>query len=246
MIQEIRTPSLSSKELYFVLKNKGVQNLFHANTVKTSLTFIGEGSLLSRQYVETNELIQTEQYTDQKDKCLGIWDAVFLDGTDLHQKYTRFNKYGPILFYIDLNVLLSDDFPEVKISKSNPDSWDTSIDKFYESISEFDRDYLTGNKLYDGRIMFLFDKPQKKLILKRYCKKILIDDPKINLIYPDQTEKQISEMVKEAFNTELKKKNLYDIIIEIRHSDAKLCGCYFQYKNMYSNNKMNFDKLFKK
>lgn len=246
MIQEIRIPRLNSKEIYAILKKKGVHNFFHANTVKTSLSFIGEEALLSRDYIETNELIQTQQYTDQKDKCLGIWNSIFLDGTDLHEKFARINKYGPILFYIDLDILLSEDFPNVSITKSNPDSWNTSVDKYYETVSEFDRNYLEGDKLKDGRTMFLFNNPQKKINLKKYCQKILIDDPKINLIYPDKTEKLISEMVKETITIAFKENNLSNIAVENRHLDRKPCVCYFQYKSMYDFNKMDFDRLFRK
>lgn len=69
--------SLDSKLLFSLLSAKGVKFLHHANTVKTSLTFIKAKSLLSRAYVEKNSLDQTEQYTDTKDKKFDIWDSVF-------------------------------------------------------------------------------------------------------------------------------------------------------------------------
>ncbi|MBK9485679.1 MAG: hypothetical protein IPO01_10855 [Chitinophagaceae bacterium] len=63
---------------------------------KKALTFIKQGALLSRGYVETNKLAQTAQTSDALDKEFDVWDTVFLDGTDLHKKFGSRNKYGPI------------------------------------------------------------------------------------------------------------------------------------------------------
>jgi hypothetical protein len=106
---------LSSINVYDVLVEKGVTNFYHANSVRTSLTFIKERALVSRAYVEGGKLDQTDQYTDTKDKDLGIWDAVFLDVQDLH-KHFGINHYGPVLFELDLKVLLDPDFNTVQIT----------------------------------------------------------------------------------------------------------------------------------
>lgn len=238
--------TIDSHLLYDTLKRKGIQNFHHANTVNTSLTFISEGALLSRGYVETKGLTQTEQYTDTKDKVLGIWDSVFLDGIDLHRKFARPNKYGPILFYINLDILLTRDFPEVSVTRSNPAKWSSTINNFYESIEDIDRDYLTGDKFKDGQIMFLFDTPEMKISLKKYCSKIVIDDPKMEIIYPNQTQKSICEMVKISTQNALLNAGLKTIKVEIRHTDDEPCNCYHQYKRLYEFDKEKFDKLFKK
>src|SRR5688572_13876350 len=91
---------IEAKQLFELLKEKGVEFLHHANTVKTSLSFIEKKALLSRSYIETNELVQTPQYTDDKDKKLNIWDSIFLDGWDLHKPF-GINFYGPVLFVMD-------------------------------------------------------------------------------------------------------------------------------------------------
>ncbi len=53
---------LPSAEIIEILKGKGLLNLYHANTVLTSNTFMENGHLLSREYVEANALLQTPQY----------------------------------------------------------------------------------------------------------------------------------------------------------------------------------------
>ena len=101
---------LDNRKLYELLKDKGVTNLYHANTVATSITFIEEGGLLSREYVENKELYQTLQTSDEIDKLFDVFDDIFLDTTDLHKHFCRQNHYGPVLFQFSLELLLDDEF----------------------------------------------------------------------------------------------------------------------------------------
>lgn len=68
---------LKNRELYELFEEKGVKNLFHANTVATSITFLEEGGLLSRDWVERNERYQTPQSSDDVDKLFDVFDDVF-------------------------------------------------------------------------------------------------------------------------------------------------------------------------
>ena len=234
---------LGAKDIYNILIKKGVSRFHHANTVKSALSFISEGALLSRSFIESNKLSQTIQYTDEKDKKLEIWDSVFLDGLDLHKKFLRPNLYGPVLFVLDLKILLLSDFQFVRVTKSNTESWHSIEGNFYESSADFERDYLNGDKLKDGRIMFLFDRPEKNIQLK-YCKKIIVDDPRIDRVYSNETKKAIAEMISNRFINAVNEINL-EIPIEIRHKSKDLCNCYHQYKSMYRYRRENFDRLFK-
>lgn len=51
-----------------ILVDKEIKHLYHANTVMTACTFLENGGLLSRGYVEENGLRQTSQGSDSKDK----------------------------------------------------------------------------------------------------------------------------------------------------------------------------------
>jgi hypothetical protein len=70
-----------------VLKDKGVIEFFHASTVRTSITFLKSGGLLSREQGEKDG--QTSQITDATDKVLGIWDKVFVDTLDIHERLNK-------------------------------------------------------------------------------------------------------------------------------------------------------------
>jgi hypothetical protein len=237
---------INASHLYEVLREKGVNNFFHANTVKTAITYIKKGALLSREYVEMNGLFQTPQYTDEKDKRIGIWNSVFLDGTDLHKKFVTRNLYGPISFHISLDILLNKKFSEVRVTKNNPSGWLPTKPNFYETVEDIKNDYLAGNKFRDGGIMFLLDNPEEAISLNAYCTKILIDDPKIVFEFNDGSNKSISEMVKLTIDETLKEANLLSVETEIRHLDKRPCNCYFQYKTMFSKHRTSFDKLFAK
>lgn len=159
----IENYALSSKGLYQILKEKNVEYLYHANTVLTAKTFIQQRCLLSRHQVETDNLLQSPQKSDPEDKKYNVWDAIFLDGADLHVKYSQPNFYGPVLFKIKLDMLISPSFEKVYVTKSNPMCWrdDTKMeDKYYSSLDQVKADYLTGSKL-DSQIMFTFRAPIK-------------------------------------------------------------------------------------
>lgn len=59
---------LNASELLTVLKSKGVTELYHANTVQTSCTFLRCGHVMGRGVVEERGLPQTSQQTDDLDK----------------------------------------------------------------------------------------------------------------------------------------------------------------------------------
>ena len=223
--------SMDSKQVYDVLKKKGVNNFHNANTVLTSLTYIEHRALLSRKYVDLNGLKQTVQTSDDKDKKVDVYDDLFLDGTDLHLKYRRNNLYGPVLFILKLDLLLMPDFSRMFITKNNPIYWDETRDRgeyYYNDIKELERDYLTGEKLRDGRIMFTFKNKDAKLTLNKYCEKIILDDPnkKVNI---NGVSFRIVDRAKEKLEIKLKEKGLGRIPVEIRHSGLDITCCAWNY-----------------
>ena len=97
---------LNNLELHKFFQEKGITHLYHANTVTTSISFIQAGGLLSRGDVEKNDLLQTAQESDGVDKTFDVWNDIFLDTADLHKLFSRQNRYGPVLFVFDVNLLL--------------------------------------------------------------------------------------------------------------------------------------------
>ncbi len=170
---------LDNKELYDLLKRKEVPNLFHANTVATSITFFHEGGLLSREDIEEQALYQTPQTSDEFDKLFDVFGDIFLDTTDLHKHFSRQNHYGPVLFRFDLDLLLDDEL-EIWVTKNNPIYWarhSKPEDNYFQSVKELAEEW--GN--YDiQRKMFTVRKPAKP-ILFNYLAGVLLDDPKVKI-----------------------------------------------------------------
>lgn len=52
---------MNNQTIKHILMDKGVQYLYHANTVPTACTFLEHGGLLSRAYIENHSLFQTSQ-----------------------------------------------------------------------------------------------------------------------------------------------------------------------------------------
>ena len=65
---------INSKDLYNILKEKGLKYIYHANTLKTSLHFLKEGKLVSRGNLSERSLEQTPQKTDKHDHI--TWNMV--------------------------------------------------------------------------------------------------------------------------------------------------------------------------
>ena len=161
-----------------VLREKRINELHHANTVATSLTFLTLGGLASRGEVERQGLRQTEQYTDPLDKRYGIWNDVFTDTVDIHGRARRLNQYGPVLFILPVDVL--EDLPdgtEVMITKKNPTKWVpkeapgeryfADVDELEEGLTRGTFDQMVTLRLEDGILSFpeetrmLVDDPQR-------------------------------------------------------------------------------------
>lgn len=136
---------LDGKIVFNMLTSKGVSHLYHANTVRTASSFAFAGGLLSREMIEINNFVQTEQYTDLSDKNFGIWNDIFLDTVDYHQRIKNRNKYGPVLFEMELNILLLDGV-EVKVTRLNPSKWSdyNSSCWYFDEDEEFDKYFRAG------------------------------------------------------------------------------------------------------
>nr|WP_315167441.1 hypothetical protein [uncultured Flavobacterium sp.] len=238
---------LPSKEIYQILRDKGLQYLYHVNTVSTSQTFIKQNALLSRGFVEENGLVQTDQKSDNEDKLYDVWNHVFLDAIDLHSLYSRANYYGPVAFLIKLELFNSPDLPYVHITKSNPMYWklDTPIEnKFYSTVEALKADYLTGKKLA-SRIMFTFRDPGRRISLSAFVVSIGIDRPELLINLRSGGTKNIGDYTFDQISKTLRDSGLSDIPVYHRHTHKKgYCACNFNYTYLYNFRQKEFLKRF--
>jgi|SRR5690554_4293228 len=171
---------LNNKELYDFFVSKNILALYHANTVKTSITYLRENGLLSRGAVENRGLIQTEQKSDEIDKILNVWDDIFLDSTDLHNFFGRQNYYGPVMFEFDIDLIQNENF-EIWITKDNPIYWNEDTpneERYFTSVSELDEDW---NK-YSRQKKMITIRNNSEPILFEYVRRIIVDDPRLKIL----------------------------------------------------------------
>jgi len=240
---------LNPKTLYGILKDKGVTNLYHANTVLTSLTFIEQRALLSRGYVASNNLIQTEQNSDAEDILYNVWDDVFMDGMDIHKKYNTPNKYGPVLFVMKLEVLLMPELCPVLVTKANPWYWKNFPQwesRYFQEPNEIKERYLTG-KMLDSQCMFTFRSPGKSIKLNKFLQEIIVDKPGYKVILKGKEEKEIGQAVHDKLKSSLDSNGLGHIPINFRHGDEKFhwCKCNLHYSQLRVFKQNEFVKRFK-
>lgn len=234
-------------KVYRLLQSKKVEFLYHANTVTTSVTFINAKALLSRRYVEVNNLLQTKQRSDDEDKRFGVWDDIFLDGQDLHKRYKRANYYGPILFVLKLSILTNPNIHSIYITKSNPMYWKNNMtlsDKYYSGAEEVIENYLTGKRL-DSQIMFTIKSPERAIKLKKFLAGILIDRPRITIRRKSNQKQNVGEYAQEKIRNALDTNGLRYIPIRFRHEKGLgWCQCEFNYQFEHKMKYKEFSKKF--
>lgn len=171
---------MQGKDVYDVLKKIRATDLHHANSVTTSCTFLEQGGLLSRGFVEDKKLAQTEQSSDAIDKKYGIWHRVFVDHVDIHDRGGKKkgpNQYGPALFVFDLDILLS--LPKgsnVLVTKVNPIYWkdkDTDEDRYFLTPDGLAKVIKFG----EFNKMLVIETPSGRLDFPNRTAKIILDDP---------------------------------------------------------------------
>jgi hypothetical protein len=167
-------------DAYGILTRIQVTFLYHANSVTSSATFLEQGGLASRGFVEDRCLRQTGQSSDSIDKKYSIWHCVFLDHVDIHDRAGRKkgpNQYGPVLFLLDPRVLLG--LPEgsdVRVTRRNPIYWyDGQLDgeRWFQTAEELARSIHQG----DFDKMLVIRTPSGKLDFPDRRAQIILDQP---------------------------------------------------------------------
>lgn len=238
---------LNKIELYEILKEKGITHLYHANTVGTSITFLNQSHLLSRKFVEDNNLFQTTQYTDAKDKKFEIYDDVFLDFIDIHKEWNKHNFYGPFLFSFDIELLKSDLIKTLRITKKNPSNWSDSEsekDWYYSDLDKFKDNYKKENKKKNIGSMIILKDIDGKLPLRPHLNKMIFDNPNLTLNIKGE-KKYLANLLKATLEEVINNNGFSDIDKKLRHKHKVFqCRCWIEYNAMHLFRFNNLKRLF--
>ena len=212
---------IPSRHVFDVLTEKGVDNLFHANSVATACQFIRSRSLMSRGTVERLGATQTPQASDDVDKRYGIWFDVFMDSVDIHHRARRANAYGPVLFVMDTKIIERTYTGRLWVTKLNPTKWAGKPDqqRWFRNKKDLEENFVVGR--FDQ--MIVARHCGGELPFKRYLRKIILDDPN------KETEDGVDlySMAVGALHLAMQDANL-DVPIERRQCrHGCLCGEYW-------------------
>ncbi|HPQ44735.1 MAG TPA: hypothetical protein PKZ42_10970 [Syntrophales bacterium] len=220
---------IPSKHVYDALIEKGIDEIYHANSVATACQFLRSKSLMSRGTVERLGINQTPQNSDDIDKRYGIWFDVFADTVDIHHRAKKANVYGPAMFIFDTTLIKQSYTGRIWVTKLNPTKWAGKSEKkrWFQ-----DKDDLNQN-LIKGRFdqMLLFRHCGGELPFKNYLKKIILDDPQ----FKDENKIDLYSMAVGALRLAMTDSGL-DVLIERRLCCAG-CTCKTEYAS-------NSDRLF--
>ncbi|WP_440339446.1 hypothetical protein [Megasphaera sp.] len=213
-------------EIKRILEIHRVNALFHANTVLTSISFLKNKGLCSRAYIDKlPDSYQTHQYSDKDDKAFGIYNDIFFDSVDIHDRAKRNNKYGPVMFVYDLDLLLLPELEnKVWITKDNPIRWNQSMipeDKYFMNLDELQ------NRFHKGCFQQHITLHDTEKIGFQYLREIQIDPlPEKYQVIFSKAYVALTEAVKSI-----------DLEIDVTIRQCSLnCQCQESYKEMYLEN----------
>ncbi len=176
---------MKALEVYDILMRIGASYLHHANSTATSCTFLKERGLMSRALVHELGLRQTPQRSDEIDRKYSIWCCIFLDHVDIHDRGGAKkgpNRYGPVMFRFDLDVLLN--LPlgsNIRVTKSNPFNWDDDDldrDRWFHSTDQLSKSISFG----DYEKMLVIATPSGRLDFPDLRASIILDDPRRSIL----------------------------------------------------------------
>jgi hypothetical protein len=210
-------------EVYGILKAIGATRLHHANSVTTSCTFLEQGGLLSRGFVEAHGLAQTPQPSDNIDKKYNIWNRIFVDQVDIHERASRRNYYGPALFVLELDILRTlSAGTDILVTKKNPVHWidnEPETDRWFRSVEE-----LTGNIRFGNfDKMLVIETPSGKLDFPDAHARIILDDPQRQVSSGENAFTHAENRIKAAATT-----GKVEVRVD-RRACSDRCGCIRNY-----------------
>ncbi len=186
-------------------------NLFHANSVITSLGFIREGGFCSRMHGTVCG--QTSQHSDDLDSRLGILNDIFFDNIDSPSYVKRPSVYGPIMFVAKHDILESQ---RVRIFKKNP--W-TIPEEEWDELSYSDIFFADSEELQEevrsDRFHFLSNLQHHTTV---YDTGVLDFDNNLSAIYVEKCpfDPGREVVVKELLENELKNAGIKNVPVVIR------------------------------
>lgn len=175
---------VQGSDLHSILKKAGATHLHHANSVITSCTFLQQGGLLSRGSIEDRGLKQSQQPSDELDKKYDLWRRIFLPHADIHDRTGQEkgpNVYGPVLFALELDVLLH--LPigtDIRVTRKSPAYWydnEPDVSRWFQNAEELAQSITPG----DLDKMLAIQTPSGKLGFPGGHARIILDDPQKQL-----------------------------------------------------------------
>ena len=166
---------MNANEVNEILINHNVSGLFHANTVTTSLTFIINGGLISRGTAEELHLPQTPQFSDKIDKSYDIYNDIFFDSVDIHERAKKINDYGPITFVYSLDVLDELENYDICVTRDNPIRWEKDMtynERYFTDYEELNSNFVKGNFVQHITVRNI-----REALSFKYLTKIIVDYP---------------------------------------------------------------------
>ena len=110
---------------------------------------------------------------------LGIWYDLFFDTIDLGAKYP-YNKYGPITFCFDIELLQEYWLPKIWVTRTNPIHWKPNAINQWLTQEEISTTYdPISSNAYQNHLVVR--NAGGVIRLGKHLKEIIVDDPEMKI-----------------------------------------------------------------
>lgn len=223
--------TVAPTELLDFLKSKGINRLYCATTVKTACSIINSGKLMSKHKLDLNKLPMTGAEDANFYKSVNLWNKIILSLFDLHGYLPRQNKFGPVCFVLNVELLSEINIRDLRISKKNPMYFkDTpKYKRFFSSFEDFAQNYdwIIDEQKANRTLILLRDK-KSTVDLNKYLVEVILDKPEERHLLFTKAKKAVSSTL-EASGLKAP--------LKIRE-DNDFCFCQFNY-NLMKEDEMN-------
>ncbi len=169
------------KKIHETLSAKGVTHIYSANSVSTACRLLRHRCLMSQ--VNIDRLGIGGQSSPGVDACAEDytrWNDVFTETVDIHRHTGSINPAGPVVFELDLEIIRNTYTGKVWVTRSNPSEWGPQTHqerKWFSSAIDLEHYFSPTSSDH----LAVFRHCGGKLPIQGYLKRILLDDPELEL-----------------------------------------------------------------
>ncbi|MET0066651.1 MAG: hypothetical protein ABW076_09955 [Candidatus Thiodiazotropha sp.] len=167
------------KKIHETLTAKGVTHIYYANNVSTACRLLRHRCLMSQVNIDRLGVTSMTSARTSTGEHYTRWNDVFTETVDTHGQ-CGINPAGPVVFELDIEIIRNTYTGKVWVTRSNPAEWGPHTHqerKWFSSALDLEHYFSPSSPDH----MAVFRHCGGKLPIQGYLKRILLDDPQLEI-----------------------------------------------------------------